>query len=67
MHTNRIEQLKLIIVDKPTDTFALFALAKEYEKINDLQNAVQLFEKLLVLSLIHIFLCFQQTVLEIIK
>lgn len=50
MHTNRIEQLKLIIVDKPTDTFALFALAKEYEKINDLPNAVQLFEKLLVID-----------------
>ena len=50
MHTIRIEQLKSIIVDKPTDTFALFALAKEYEKIQDLQNAVQLFEKLLVID-----------------
>ena len=50
MHTNRIEQLKLIIVDKPTDTFALFSLANEYEKINDLQKAVKLCEKLLVID-----------------
>jgi tetratricopeptide (TPR) repeat protein len=54
MHTNRIEQLKLIIVDKPTDTFALFALAKEYEKIKDLQNSLQLFEKLLVIDKMYV-------------
>lgn len=48
MHTIRIERLKSLIVDNPNDTFALFALAKEYEKINELENSVQLFEKLLV-------------------
>ena len=35
MHTIRIERLKSIIVDNPNDTFALFALAKEYEKEGD--------------------------------
>jgi tetratricopeptide (TPR) repeat protein len=50
MHTNRIERLKSLIVDNPNDTFALFALAKEYEKVEELENAVQLFEKLLVVD-----------------
>ena len=50
MHTNRIERLKSLIVDKPNDTFTLFALAKEYEKENDLGNASQLFEKLLLVD-----------------
>ena len=50
MHTNRIERLKLIIVENPNDTFALFALAKEYEKGNELEMSVQLFEKLLVVD-----------------
>ena len=48
MHTNRIERLKSIIVENPNDTFALFALAKEYEKENKLGKSVQLFERLLV-------------------
>lgn len=50
MHTNRIQRLKSIIVDNPNDTFALFALAKEYEKAGELQDSVQLFEKLLVVD-----------------
>ena len=50
MHTIRIERLKSLIVDNPNDTFALFALAKEYEKVGELENAVQLFEKLLVVD-----------------
>ena len=48
MHTIRIERLKSLIVDNPNDTLALFALAKEYEKVGELENSVQLFEKLLV-------------------
>lgn len=50
MHTNRIEHLKSLIVDKPNDTFALFALAKEYEKENELEKSVQLFENLIVVD-----------------
>ncbi|HRH57717.1 MAG TPA: tetratricopeptide repeat protein [Chitinophagales bacterium] len=50
MHSIRIERLKSLIVENPNDTFALFALAKEYEKIGELENSVQLFEKLLVID-----------------
>ena len=50
MHTIRIERLKSIIVDNPNDTFALFALAKEYEKVGEYEKAVQLFEKLIVVD-----------------
>ena len=50
MDTSRIERLERIFVDNPSDTFTLFALAKEYEKAVDLDRAVQLFEKLLVMD-----------------
>jgi tetratricopeptide (TPR) repeat protein len=50
MHSIRIERLKSLIVENPNDTFALFALAKEYEKIGDLGGSIQLFEKLLVID-----------------
>ncbi|MFN8262544.1 MAG: hypothetical protein U0T07_03380 [Chitinophagales bacterium] len=51
---NRIERLEKIIVDNPNDTFALFALAKEYEKINELEKSIQLFEKLLLVDKMYI-------------
>ena len=54
MHMNRIERLEKIIVDNPNDTFALFALAKEYEKLNDLRKSIQLFEKLLLVDKMYI-------------
>jgi Tfp pilus assembly protein PilF len=54
MHTNRLEHLKSLIVDKPNDTFTLFALAKEYEKENELANAAQLFEKLLLVDIKYV-------------
>lgn len=54
MHTIRIERLKSIIVDNPNDTFALFALAKEYEKAGEPDKAAQLFEKLLVVDSAYI-------------
>ena len=50
MHTNRMERLKSLIVDNPNDTFVLFALAKEYDKLGELENSAQLFEKLLVVD-----------------
>ena len=50
MHTNRIERLEALIVNNPNDTFALFALAKEYEKQQKWNDVVQLFEKLLVVD-----------------
>ncbi len=54
MHTIRIERLKSIIVENPNDTFALFALAKEYEKEGKLTDSVQLFEKLLVVDKLYV-------------
>lgn len=50
MHSIRIQRLKSLIVENPNDTFALFALAKEYEKIGEVENSIQLFEKLLVID-----------------
>ena len=50
MDTSRIERLERIFVDNPSDTFTCFALAKEHEKSGDLERAVQLFEKLLVID-----------------
>lgn len=50
MHTNRIHRLESMIVENPIDTFALFALAKEYEKTNNYIKSVELFEKLLVID-----------------
>ena len=50
MHTNRIAQLEQIWTENPNNTFALFALAKEYEKNNQCDNAVQVFEKLLLID-----------------
>jgi tetratricopeptide (TPR) repeat protein len=54
MHTIRIERLKSIIVDNPNDTFAIFALAKELEKVGELIEASQLLEKLLVVDKLYI-------------
>ena len=43
----RLERLLGFHQESPNDTFILFALAKEYEKMNDLQKALQLFSRLL--------------------
>ena len=50
MHSIRIQRLKSLIVENPNDNFALFSLAKEYEKIVEVENSIQLFEKLLVID-----------------
>ena len=36
----RLEQLKALASERPNDAFTLFALAKEYEKKGDLENAL---------------------------
>lgn len=54
MHTIRLERLKSIIVENPNDRFALFALAKEYEKENDYDKSAQLFEKLIVVDKMYV-------------
>lgn len=44
---NRIEQLKVLTTEQPENAFALFALAKEYEKIGDFQKSIETFEDLI--------------------
>jgi len=36
---SRIEQLQSFLKESPKDSFITFAIAKEYEKVNDLENA----------------------------
>lgn len=38
--------MKSFLEDDPKDTFVLFALAKEYEKLNVLKMAIETYEKL---------------------
>ncbi len=41
MSTKRLEQLKALLEDSPHDSFLLFALAKEYEKLEDPETALR--------------------------
>lgn len=43
---NRIQQLLSLLEDDENDSFLLFALAKEYEKIEELEKAITVFERL---------------------
>ncbi|MFK7949839.1 MAG: tetratricopeptide repeat protein [Saprospiraceae bacterium] len=38
---NRLEQLQNFLKQMPNDSFVKFALAKEYEKLNDAEKALQ--------------------------
>jgi len=40
MHSSRLIQLQNMLKSSPNDSFLLFALAKEYEKSNDLAEAL---------------------------
>jgi len=50
MHLIRIQQLEEIINKNPQDLFALFALAKEYEKLNNIYKSIQIIENLLIIN-----------------
>lgn len=50
MHTNRLEKLKALNAENPHDTFVLFALGKEMESLGEDAEAIQLFEKLIVID-----------------
>jgi len=41
----RLEQLNAMLKESPNDSFLLFAIAKEYEKINSWERAIQFYEK----------------------
>lgn len=41
MPANRLEQLKALLKERPHDSFLLFALAKEYEKLGEPETALR--------------------------
>ncbi len=43
----RIERLKELLKQSPSDGFILFALAKEYEKLNLVEDSIQLLSDLI--------------------
>ncbi len=43
---NRIKQIKQMLENDENDSFLLFALAKEYEKLQDFEQSIQLLEEL---------------------
>jgi tetratricopeptide (TPR) repeat protein len=43
----RLQQLQQFLVASPDDAFILFALAKEYEKQNEVENALSYYQTLL--------------------
>lgn len=45
--SKRLPLLQQILDANPNDSFALFAIAKEYEGMNDLQQALQFYQRLL--------------------
>jgi predicted Zn-dependent protease len=46
MEENRLEMLKKMLESDPGDAFLRYALAKEYEKLNDDNQAIRLLEAL---------------------
>lgn len=43
---SRIGQIKEMLEENPNDSFLLFALAKEYEGLDDFEGAIRQFEQL---------------------
>lgn len=46
MTNSRIQQLLQFHQNAPKDSFILFALAKEYEKLGELQDALEYYQKI---------------------
>lgn len=44
MNNNRLKQLHDFLDKSPNEPFILFALAKEYEKLKDFDNAIKYYE-----------------------
>jgi Tfp pilus assembly protein PilF len=47
MDTNRLDTLKMILAQNPSDTFARYGLAMEYVKAGDLGGAVEEFRSVM--------------------
>lgn len=45
--TPRLQQLLIFLENNPNDSFVLFALAKEHEKLNQLEEALQYYTKIM--------------------
>lgn len=45
--TNRLQQLETMLAESPGDAFLLFAIAKEYESMKELDHALQHYHELL--------------------
>ncbi len=43
---SRLTQLKTMLAESPNDSFLLFAIAKEYENANDLEQALAFYTQL---------------------
>lgn len=48
--TNRLEQLQNLLSESPSDDFLHFAIAKEYEKLKDNEQALHYYQKLIALN-----------------
>ena len=46
MTNSRLQQLMSFLEDSPDDSFILFAIAKEYEKLKGMEKALAYYEKL---------------------
>lgn len=46
MSSKRLEQLFLLLENSPADSFLLFAVAKEYEKLDDREKALSYYRRL---------------------
>jgi tetratricopeptide (TPR) repeat protein len=44
MKNERLMKLKELLEKKPDDSFLLFAVAKEYEKLNEAEKAIETYE-----------------------
>lgn len=50
MTRNRLEQLLTFLKENPDDSFILFAIAKEYEKLQEIPKALSYYQKLVALD-----------------
>ncbi len=50
MSSNRLQQLLHLLESSPTDSFILFALAKEHEKLMEEEKALDYYQKLVQLD-----------------
>ena len=50
IHQKRIEHISEMLLDKPADTFLLFALAKEYDAIGEIPKAIEHYDRVIDLD-----------------